>query len=53
MVPRVKTFEEAFKMVKPLLMKMKIVKKGDDIVILSGVPFNKTTLTNLVSVEVV
>lgn len=53
LVPRVKNFEDALKMVKPLLQKMKLVKKGDEIVVLSGVPFAKTNETNLVSVEII
>ncbi len=53
MVPKMKSFEEALKTVKPLLQKMKLVKKGDEIVVLSGVPFNKTVETNLMSVEII
>jgi len=53
LVPRVKTFEEGLKMMKPILQKMKIVKKGDEIVVLSGVPFNRTSETNLMSVEII
>ncbi len=53
MVPRVKTFEAALKMVKPLLQKMKLVKKGDEIVVLSGVPFGQKHQTNLMSVEII
>jgi pyruvate kinase len=53
MVPKMKNFEEALKMVKPILQKMKTIKKGDEIVVLSGVPFAKTNETNLVSVEII
>ena len=53
LVPRVKNFEDALKLVKPVLQKMKLVKKGDEVVVLSGVPFATTKDTNLVSVETI
>ena len=51
LVDRVTTFEAALKMIKPLLAKHKVAKKGDQVVVLSGVPFSKTHETNIVSVE--
>lgn len=46
-----KSFEEAFAHVKGSLVKEKLVKKGDKVVIISGVPFRKVTESNLLTVE--
>jgi pyruvate kinase len=46
-----KTFDEALASIKPLLIKEKAAKKGDKIVLVSGVPFGKVTESNLMHVE--
>lgn len=53
LVPRMKNCGDALKLIKPTLKKMKLVKKGDEVVILSGVPFGKTNDTNFLLVETI
>lgn len=48
-----KSFDEALKAVKPELVKQKLVKKGDVVVIVSGVPFAKSSESNVVLVETI
>jgi pyruvate kinase len=48
-----KSFDEALKSVKPELIKQKLVKKGDKVVIVSGVPFAKSAESNVVLVETI
>ena len=38
---------------KPLLVKNKLAKKGDNIVIVSGVPFGKVKSSNVILVETI
>ncbi|MEN9649262.1 MAG: hypothetical protein RL094_229 [Candidatus Parcubacteria bacterium] len=51
LIPKFKSFEDALKTIKPLLIKMKLVKKNDKIVVVTGVPFAKTNESNLMMVE--
>lgn len=53
MTKKVKSFEEAMKLVKPALIKEKLVKKGDQVIVVSGVPFTKATESNVVLVETI
>jgi pyruvate kinase len=46
-----KNFDDALDHIKPLMVKEKLVKKGDKIVVVSGVPFNKVTESNVFMVE--
>ncbi|MEI6042219.1 MAG: pyruvate kinase [bacterium] len=48
-----KTFEEAFANVRPLLTKNKLVKKGDRVVVVSGMPFAKTEESNVMLIETI
>lgn len=50
---KVKSFDEAMKLVKPTLIKEKLVKKGDQVIIVSGVPFTKSAESNVVLVETI
>lgn len=45
-------FDDALAHIKPTLIKEKLAKKGDKIVIVSGVPFAKARESNLINVEV-
>lgn len=51
MIERFKSLDEAISHIKPLLIKQKIAKKGDKVVLISGVPFGKVTEANLMMVE--
>jgi pyruvate kinase len=51
MIKRHKGFREAHEDAKDILIKQKLVKKGDKIVIISGTPFEQTESTNMVVVE--
>lgn len=51
MISKFKSFDEALGHIKPLLIKEKIAKKGDKIVIISGVPFGKVGQSNTMMVE--
>jgi pyruvate kinase len=53
MINRFKSFDEAVAHIKPLLVKEKLVKKGDKVVLVSGVPFGKVTEANVMMVETV
>ena len=46
-----KDFDEALDNIKPLLQKNDLVKQGDKIVVVSGVPFAKTTESNMMLIE--
>ncbi len=51
-VPRYKTIEDVFKIVRSECLSRKIAKKGDRVVIVAGVPFNTKGLsTNMLVVE--
>jgi len=45
-----KTFEDSLANIKPLLIKEKLAKKGDKIVLISGVPFGKVGESNTMMV---
>jgi len=51
MIDSFTSFDDAIDHIKPLLLKEKIAKKGDKIVLISGVPFKKTREPNIVMVE--
>ncbi len=51
MIERFKSFDETVAHIKPLLTKEKIAKKGDVIVLVSGVPFGKVHESNIMMVE--
>ncbi len=51
MIDKFKSFDDAVAHIKPLLIKEKLAKKGDKIVLVSGVPFGKVTESNIVMVE--
>lgn len=51
MIDRFKTFDDAVSHIKPLLIKEKLAKKGDKIVLVSGVPFGKVNEANVMLVE--
>jgi pyruvate kinase len=53
MVPRSNSFEDAWKTAKALLVKEKLVKKGDSLVVVSGAPFKKTQESNVLIVETI
>ncbi len=53
MLDKSKSFLEVFPLVKQHLLKNKIAKKGDKVVIAAGVPFGKSIDTNMVLVEVI
>lgn len=48
-----KSFDEALTKVRPMLVKEKLVKKGDKIVIVSGAPFGKTEESNVMLIETI
>ncbi len=50
-IKRLPGFRETHEEAKALLVKEKLVKKGDKIVIISGTPFEKTEDTNMIVVE--
>ncbi len=50
-IPKFASFEEALKTIKPHLIKEKLARKGDKVVVITGVPFRKVTESNLVVVE--
>lgn len=52
-VPKASDFETAWKNAKNLLIKNKLVKKGDKVVIVSGAPFKKTIESNVLVVETI
>ncbi len=51
MIGRFKSFDDTVAHIKPLLTKEKLAKKGDKIVLVSGVPFGKVTEANIMMVE--
>lgn len=51
MIDKFKSFDDALDHIRPLLLKEKAAKKGDKVVIISGVPFNKVAESNVVMVE--
>jgi pyruvate kinase len=51
LVERSKTFDESLENIKKALVKTKIVKKGDKIVLISGIPFDKVRESNVMLVE--
>lgn len=53
MQSKYKTFDEALVNVKPLLQENKLVKKGDKIVVVSGIPFAKTEESNVMLIETI
>jgi pyruvate kinase len=52
MIDRFSSFDEALRHIKPLLLKEKLVKKGDKVVVVTGVPFGKVRESNTMMVEV-
>jgi pyruvate kinase len=50
---RSKNFNTLVDETKPLLVKNKLAKKGDNIVIVSGVPFGKVKSSNVILVETI
>jgi len=53
-IPRYKTINEAFKIVRTHCLKEKLAKKGDKVVIAAGAPFNtKGVVTNMLVVETI
>ncbi|MEQ1500188.1 MAG: pyruvate kinase, partial [Parcubacteria group bacterium] len=51
-VPRYKTLEDVFKIVKERCVTLKLAKKGDEVVIVAGVPFNTKGLsTNMILIQ--
>jgi pyruvate kinase len=48
-----KSFDEALTKVRPMLVKEKLVKKGDKVVIVSGAPFGKTEESNVMLIETI
>lgn len=53
-IPRYKTINEAFKIVRTHCLKEKLAKKGDKVVIAAGAPFNtKGIVTNMLIVETI
>ncbi len=51
--PKYTNFEDAWKNAKASLLKDKLVKKGDKVVVVSGSPFKKTTESNVLVVETI
>ncbi len=52
MIPRSKSLQDVFKIVRTHCLKEKLAKKGDKVVIASGAPFNtKGVMTNMLLVE--
>lgn len=51
--PRFTNFDDAWKNAKSVLMKEKLIKKGDKVVVVSGSPFKKTTESNVLIVETI
>ena len=51
MIEKFKSFDDAIKTIKPHLIKEKLVKKGDKVVVVSGIPFGKTHESNVMMVE--
>lgn len=51
MIDKFKSFDDALDHIRPLVLKEKIAKKGDKIVIISGVPFGKVSESNIMVVE--
>lgn len=52
-VPQVKTVVEAATLAKKMLLKKKLVKKGDVFVLAAGIPFGRTGGTNMLLVQTV
>lgn len=52
-VPLTDSFNQLLKHIKQLLVKKKIVKKGDNVVIVAGHPFGYKGQSNLIKVEVI
>lgn len=50
-INKVTTVDEAFKEIRTFILKNKIAKKGDKVVIAAGIPFGKAGGTNMVLVE--
>ncbi len=46
-----KNFDDALAHIKPLIVKEKLAKKGDKVVVVSGVPFGKVNESNVLMVE--
>ena len=53
LTPKFNNFEDAWKNAKALLIKEKLVKKGDNVVVVSGAPFKKTVESNVLIVETI
>ena len=53
MQSKYKTFDEALLNVRPLLQENKLVKKGDKVVVVSGIPFAKTEESNVMLIETI
>jgi pyruvate kinase len=51
MIEKFKSFDDAVDHIKPLLIKEKLAKKGDKVVIVSAVPFGKVRESNIMMVE--
>lgn len=51
--PKYTNFEDAWKNAKASLLKDKLVKKGDKVVVVSGTPFKKTAESNVLVVETI
>lgn len=53
LTPKYTNFEDAWKNAKATLLKDKLVKKGDKVVVVSGSPFKKTAESNVLIVETI
>ncbi len=51
LINKFKSLDEALKHIKPVLVKQKLAKKGDKVVVVSGIPFGKVNESNLLVVE--
>lgn len=52
-IPKSNNFDDAWKVAKAQLIKEKIVKKGDKLVVVSGAPFKKAIESNVLIVETI
>ncbi len=51
MISKFKSLDEALKHIRPVLVKEKLIKKGDKVVVVSGIPFGKVLESNVMMVE--
>ncbi len=52
-IPKSANFDDAWKLAKAQLVKEKLVKKGDKLVVVSGSPFKKTQESNVLVVDTI